>query len=108
MLRTRSPGMTLLEMMVVLVILGVLTAAVAAVPLIAFETSVRSDAQALIRARAEAARTGLPVRVIIESDTVPHDVWALPAGSFIGTGMSHLDAFTGQHVVGLPTSRARQ
>ena len=85
----RTRGLTLVELLVVLTILGLMTGVVG----LAWRRSLSPvDESPLMTARHQAIQSGIPTRVQL-SDTL--SVVVMPDGSVIGTGALHIDPLTG-------------
>jgi prepilin-type N-terminal cleavage/methylation domain-containing protein len=93
---TARPGVTLLELMVVLTILSV-TAAVTGVAVRRAQPVHVADlrAAAIARARRMAIHSGHPVTASIDIDSVLAPITALPGGSVIADSTLHVDRLTG-------------
>jgi prepilin-type N-terminal cleavage/methylation domain-containing protein len=96
-LEPRTSGFTLVELIVVLALLGLLTAVVG-VTLSRVEkpAAVERDAAAIADARRAALRSGRPVTVVVRRDGTAMSATALPDGSVIGADRLGVDRLTGR------------
>ena len=91
-------GVTLLELLVVLVILGLVASLVAFAPA-AVERVPAGEVEARVAAaRREALRSGAPVTIDITIDGHPHSLTALPDGSVIADPTLGVERLSGRLV----------
>lgn len=87
-------GMTLIELMVVVVVLGVV-ASVSALVMPNKIVPPDDTAHRIANARTKALRTGRPVSVVVQLDTSFALVTALPDGTVLADSAAHTNRLTG-------------
>lgn len=95
-MRPRAPGVTLVELLVVLILIG-LAASVVGLTLGSATRSIssRSQREDVTAARDSAIRTGRPLTVWIHGNTVKSEITALPDGRVIADTVLPIDRLSG-------------
>lgn len=88
-------GVTLLELLVVVTLVGIV-ASVAVIAMPGKRVLPDDTAHRIAGARTEALRTGRPVTVVVQLDTVYGVATAMPDGSVLADSAAHVDRLTGQ------------
>jgi prepilin-type N-terminal cleavage/methylation domain-containing protein len=90
-------GVTLLELLIVVVVLGVVTSMTVLV--MPAKLSPPDDtAHRIANARTLALRTGLPVSVVVKLDTVFSLATAMPDGTVLADSAARIDRLTGKAI----------
>jgi prepilin-type N-terminal cleavage/methylation domain-containing protein len=93
--RTHRRGVTLLELLIVITLLGIV-ASVAVLAMPGKLTPPDDTAHRIVNARTAALRTGRPVTVILQFDTLYGVATAMPDGSVLADSAAHVDRLSGQ------------
>jgi prepilin-type N-terminal cleavage/methylation domain-containing protein len=97
-------GVTLLELLIVVVVLGLVTS-VAALVMPAKVVPPDDTPHRIANARTRALRTGQPVSVVLQLDTVFSLATAMPDGTVLADSAARIDRLTGKPLPPVDTTR---